>query len=142
MFRRLMTPFFVVAASGVIHPISAQAPPAWVEYEVSGAWSVSSREYDVVICSDTGEHFLARSLGNVIIDLEADGRGEGEHEMSTYVSNPEGGRSEGRGTLTIRATGEEAFGMPIYEVEFEASDLRSRDGVVLDVRGTMACVVM
>jgi len=131
-------------AGGVLGALMSdtESPPAWIEYDVTGAWSASGREEDVVMCTDTGDQFLARSLGDVIIDLEADGHGEGRHEMSVYVARATGARSEGRGTLTIRATGEESFGMSIYEVDFETSDLESTDGVVVAVRGSLMCAAM
>jgi hypothetical protein len=128
---------------GILGALSEmESPPAWVEYEVSGGWDVSGREDDVVMCSGTEDGFMGRSLGDVIIDLEADGPGDGRHEMSIYVADMTGRRFEGRGVLTVRPTGEESFGFPIYDVEFEGAGLESRDGGVLSVRGTMACAGM
>ena len=95
-----------------------------------------------MLCTDTGEGFLARSLGEVIIDVEAAGRGDGVHEAAMYVASGDGPRSEGQGTVTIRDTGEESWGMKILTVEFEATDLVSSDGVRVAVRGKLACTAM
>jgi hypothetical protein len=129
-------------ATGLAGLMSAgESAPAWIEYEVTGAVDASGREEDVVMCSETDDGFQARSLGDVIIGLEADGNGEGPHDASVSLSGPSG-RFEGRGTLSIRVTGQDVLGLPIYEVDFEGADLESRDGGVVDVQGNLSCVAM
>lgn len=115
----------------------------WIEYEVAGAGEIADREEVVVMCSETDDGFQARSLGNVIIGLEAVGGGEGRHEASVSVSvgfSPE--RFEGDGTIVIEPTGTDALGLPLYSVTFEGNDLESPSGETASVAGTMSCSVM
>jgi hypothetical protein len=125
-------------AQGLMGMGGGEAPPAWIEYEVSGVRNASAREDGIMMCSESEDGFLARSLGDVIIGIEADGGGEGTHEAWLTLED-DGGRLRGRGTVTISVVGEDGFGFSIYEADFDGPSLESGSGNVAEVSGSFSC---
>lgn len=128
---------------------------AWVEYSISGPVTLSGREDDVVICSSSSDGFKARTLGDWVIDVEADGTGPGSFPAKFYVAAPEqyddklrddnfrtDDRFRGDGTITITVKGKDPLGLDLVEVEFNASSLESGGGIVIHVQGKLSCSVM
>lgn len=129
--------------------------PAWVEYDISGAVTLSGREDDVVMCSSSSDGFQARTLGDWVIDVEADGTGPGTLPAKFYVAAPEqyddklrdddfrtDDRFRGDGTIAITDKGMGPLGLDVVEVEFQASGLESDGGIVIHVQGKLSCTVM
>jgi len=129
--------------------------PAWVEYDISGAVTLSGREDDVVMCSSSSDGFQARTLGDWVIDVEADGTGPGTLPAKFYVAAPEqyddklrdddfrtDDRFRGDGTIAITDKGMGLLGLDVVEVEFQASGLESDGGIVIHVQGKLSCTVM
>ncbi len=129
--------------------------PAWVEYDISGAVTLSGREDDVVMCSSSSDGFQARTLGDWVIDVEADGTGPGTLPAKFYVAAPEqyddklrdddfrtDDRFRGDGTVAITDKGMGPLGLDVVEVEFQASGLESDGGIVIHVQGKLSCTVM
>ena len=129
--------------------------PAWVEYDISGAVTLSGREDDVVMCSSSSDGFQARTLGDWVIDVEADGTGPGTLPAKFYVAAPEqyddklrdddfrtDDRFRGDGTIAITDKGMGLHGLDVVEVEFQASGLESDGGIVIHVQGKLSCTVM
>ncbi len=129
--------------------------PAWVEYDISGPVTLSGRDDDVVLCSSSSEGFKARTLGDWVMDVEADGTGPGAFPAKFWVAAPEqyddklsdddfrtDDRFRGDGNITIAAKGKDPFGQDVVEVEFQASGLESGGGIVIHVQGKLFCAVM
>ena len=127
----------------------------WVEYSISGPVTVSGREDDVVMCSSSSEGFVARTLGDWVIGVEADGTGPGSFPATFYVAAPEqyddrlrddnfrtDDRFRGDGTITITVKGKDPLGLDLVEVEFNATGLESGGGIVIHVQGKLSCSVM
>ena len=131
---------------------SVSAP--WVEYSISGPVTLNGREDNVVMCSSSSEGFQARTLGDWVIGVEAEGSGPGAFPAEFYVAAPEryddrlrddnfrtDDRFRGEGTITIAVKGKDQSGFDLVEVEFNASGLESDGGIVIHVQGTLSCSV-
>ena len=126
----------------------------WIEYSVTGEVEGSGRAEEVMMCSTTGEEFLARSLGDWILDFEVPGSGAaGEHQGRMYLAVPrdllpEGGdprrdaRLRGDVTVRIQNVGQDPMGMRVVEVAYEGADLASERDVTASVSGSFRCPVM
>jgi len=126
-----------------------------VRYSISGPVTLNGREDDVVLCSNTSDGFMARTLGDWVINVEAEGSGSGTFPAEFYVAAPEEYNAElgddnfrtddrfrGRGTVAIAVKGKDQLGLDLVEVEFNASGLESGGGIVIDVQGKLACSAM
>ncbi len=142
-------------SGGGFGPGGGASITAWVEYSISGPVTLSGREDDVVMCSSSSDGFKARTLGDWVIDVEADGTGPGSFPAKFYVAAPEqyddklrddnfrtDDRFRGDGTITITVKGKDPLGLDLVEVEFNASSLESGGGIVIHVQGKLSCSVM
>lgn len=148
------TPAAEGAAQGAAGEAASADARNWIEYGVTGEVEGEGRDTDVMMCSTTGEDFLARSLGEWVFDFEIPGTGAaGEHQgrMSLAVPRdqlPEGGdmrrdwRLRGDVTVEIEDAGQDAMGMRVVDVDFTGADLASEQDVTASVSGSFRCSVM
>lgn len=128
---------------------------SWAEYSISGPVTLNGREDNVVMCSNTSEGFKARTLGDWVIGVEAEGSGSGAFPAEFYVAAPAqyddqlrdddprtDDRFGGGGTVAIAVKGKDQTGFDVVEVEFNASGLESDGGIVIHVQGKLFCAVM
>ena len=133
----------------------AQGATSWVEYSIGGPVTLNGREENVAMCFDTSDGFKARTLGDWVIGVEAEGSGSGAFPAEFYVAAPDqyddelrddnsrtDDRFYGDGTVAITDKGEDPLGYGLVEVEFNASGLESGGGIVINVQGTLFCAVM
>ncbi len=133
----------------------AQGATSWVEYGISGPVTLNGREDNVVMCSNTSDGFQARTLGDWVIDVEAEGSGSGAFPAKFYVAAPEqyddklkdenfrtDDRFYGDGSVAITDKGKDPLGFDLVEVEFNASGLETGGGIVIHVQGKLFCAVM
>ncbi len=132
----------------------AQKSGAYIEYTVSGDYSVTDREEEVVMCSEVEGGLKAHTLGAWNVTLEATGRDPGTHAARITVAAPQqvtelhdddfrtDDRFYGDGSVTIEEGGRDAFGLPAVKVTYSGTNLESDTGHVIGIEGSLFCGVM
>jgi hypothetical protein len=153
MLRQTMLALVGTVALGILCPTLAHAQN-WIEYHVTGAVTEDGRDEDVLICSEGDEQFQLAARGDWYFDIEANGKGPGQHPAEFTVVAPkrhtavhaDRGRTDDRfrgdGTITIEAAGKDQFGMPLANIDFSAAKLESGPGHIISVEGKLVCGVM